>query len=168
MNVPHAPASSAYYGCVTRGWASLSSRIKGRTPMPYAIIQKASHFLFRDVFVYKTSDTWKKTREFALRFLIYKMPDTLRSAIFIEFLKLGEGCGIFYGKKKCTLRYIFIGKKKCTFRNSFKYRKRETFCHIFVCKKQCTLRYVYIYIIHSIVLIPNHKRTYDQNNQTEK
>ena len=36
--------------------------------------------------------------------------------------------------------------------------------YILVSKKQFTFLYVFIYIIYSVVLIPNYKCTYDQSN----
>ena len=48
-------------------------------------------FALREVFIYKKPETSKKARQFALRFLINKKPDTLRFAIFMKFLKLAEG-----------------------------------------------------------------------------
>ena len=44
----------------------------------------------------KNPDTSKKTRQFGLRFFIYKKPDTLRYAIFHRFFEFGGGGRHFY------------------------------------------------------------------------
>ena len=62
----------------------------------------------------------------------------------------------FYIEKKCTLRYVAIYKEPYTMR------------YILISKKQYTFIYVYVYIIYGGVLIPNYKRTYDQNDHIEK
>ena len=73
--------------------------------LEFLYIQKSRHFALQDVFIYKNPDTSKKSRQFALFFLIQN-PDTLLYAIFMEFLKQAEGGeegGIFINKKPCTL-----------------------------------------------------------------
>ena len=46
-------------------------------------------------FYIKNPDTSKKARQFALRFLIYKNPDTLRYIIFHVIIEIGGGGGAF-------------------------------------------------------------------------
>ena len=120
--------------------------------LKFAFIYFKKYDIFSSVtFLYTKSPTLrKKARQFALSFFIYKNPDTLRYAVFMEFLKLLEG-GAFLYTKKCTLRYIFISKKYCTFCYVFTYNNPDTLRHIFICKKQCTLCHVFIYIIFNIL-----------------
>ena len=64
--------------------------------------------MLRDIFIYKTPDTSKKARQFALRFFIYKKPETLRYAIFLGSFKIvGEG-GNFLYKKNNVLFVTFL------------------------------------------------------------
>ena len=66
-------------------------------------IQKALHFPFRDVLIYKELPYTKIWTLCVTRF-------------FIEFLKLAEGGTCFKRKRKFTLHYSFIFKKLCTLR----------------------------------------------------
>ena len=84
-------------------------------------------------------------------FYIYKNPDTLRYAIFMEILKFAKGWGHFYIQKHCTLRYIFISKIQCTFRYVIIDKNSYTLHHILICKKQRSLRYVFISKFNRIV-----------------
>ena len=71
-------------------------------------------------FRYEKPDTSKKAGQFALCFLTYRCPDTLRYLILNWTFEIFGGGGIFTCKNQCTLRYIFICKKQCTFRYVFK------------------------------------------------
>ena len=104
---------------------------KSRQFLLRCYIQKARHFTLRDFpwkfwswYLYTKNMTlcvtWRfytqkiqtlRKKHDNLRYVFkYKNPDTLRYAIFMEFLKLAEWGGHLYIKKK-TLRYILYAKK---------------------------------------------------------
>ena len=81
--------------------------------LAFIYIQKACHFALCAVFIYRSIDNSKKSRQFTLRLYIYKNPDTLCYAIFHGIFEIGGGGGgpHFYKQKHCTLRSNFICKK---------------------------------------------------------
>ena len=74
---------------------------------------------------------------------------------------------IFYMQKNasCVISYL---QNTMHFVLRFYIQQAGQFPLHFLCKKQCTLFYAYIYIVHGIVLIPNHKCMYDQSNHIDK
>ena len=112
----------------------------GQTFQP-SYIKKAWHFALRDVFIYKKTDTSKKARQFALRFFIYKKPDTLRYAIFHGIFEIVGGWRAFLWTKSNGLCVKYLYAKKMHFPLCFYKQKAETLRHICICKKQCILRY---------------------------
>ena len=66
-------------------------------------IQKAWHFVLRDIFIYKNPDTSQKARQFAVRFYIQNR-DTLRFVIYHWIFEIRGGGGIFISKKQCIFR----------------------------------------------------------------
>ena len=92
-------------------------------------IQKAKNIVKQ--FRYKNPDTFKKVRQFSLRF-IYKKLHTLRYAIFMKILNLA-----FIYKKHDTLRYVtFLYTKSWTLR-----KKQDNLPYVFIYKNLNTLRY---------------------------
>ena len=59
------------------------------------IFKKVWHFPLREL-LYTKSMTLRKNQDKLRYVFVYKSQDTLRYAIFIEFLKLAEGGGHFY------------------------------------------------------------------------
>ena len=96
-------------------------------------IQKALHFVLHKVFIYKEPDPSQKARQFALRF-IYKNPDTLFYAIFIEFLELAEGVGHLYIQKIAhfALHFYMQNIALCAM---FLHTKSQTLCVTFYTQK---------------------------------
>ena len=66
--------------------------------LAFIYIQKAWHFVLRDVFIYKKPDTSQKSRQFALRFFYTKSLTLCFTQFFMKVLKLTEG-GRFYTQK---------------------------------------------------------------------
>ena len=77
--------------------------------LEFIYIQKAWHFVLRDVFIYKKPDTSQKSRQFALRFFYTKSLTLCFTQFFMKVLKLTEG-GRFYTQKimQFALHYIHI------------------------------------------------------------
>ena len=95
-------------------------------------IQKAWHFVLRDVFIYKKFDTSQKARQFAIRFYIQKFGTFALHDFSLNFWNLRRGWDIYVLKKQCTLCEIFILQKQCTLR------------YVAICKEPDTIRYILI------------------------
>ena len=98
-----------------------------------AFIYKNHDTLRYVMFLYTKSQTLRKNKD-NLRY-VFMYP------ILMEFLKLAEGVGHFYMKKKHFPLHLYI-RKQCTLRYVVIYKNTETLRYMFICKKQCTLRYV--------------------------
>ena len=130
-------------------------------------IQKAWHFALRDIFIYKKLGTSQKARQFAIRFYIQKSGSFALRNFSLNFWNLRRGGGILLKKIMYFALHFYI-EKQFTLRYVAMYKEPDTMRYILISKKQYTFHYVYIYIIYSVVLIPNYKRTYDQSYQIQK
>ena len=92
----------------------------------------------------------------------------MRYAVFHWIFEICGGGGHLFIEKQCTLRDICILKNNALCVTLIYIQKQDTMRYILISEKQYTFLYVYIYIIYSVVLIPNYKRTYDQSDQIEK
>ena len=130
-----------------------------------AFIYKKLNILRYVTFLHKKSLALRKNKNNLCYVFIYKNVGHFALGDFHGILKLSEGGGISISKKQFTLRCI-LSSKNNSLCITFLYNKKPvTLCHIFICKKRCTLRYDFISKIHSILLITNYKRTYDQSDQ---
>ena len=103
--------------------------------MAFIYIQKACHFSFRDVYIYKKPNTSKKARQFELRCFMHKKTDTLRYAIFMEFLKLAEVGGHFYKQKTMHFALNLYMQKTIHFTLRFYIQKALHFASHFYMQK---------------------------------
>ena len=129
-------------------------------------IQKSWHFVLCLV-LYTNSQSLRKNQDNLYYVFVYKKTDTLCYAIFEGTFEICKGGKGLY-TKKCTLRYIFIYKNNAICVTFYTHKKPDTLHYIFMSKEQCTFRYVFISKIYLLVLIPNFKQTYYQNNQIDK
>ena len=95
-------------------------------------IQKAWHFVLREVFIYKKPDNFQKARPFPLHCYIQRFGHfALRNFLLNlwNWMRVGD---FLNAKKECTLCYIFICKK-------------NSLCVMFYIKKSLTLWATFLY-----------------------
>ena len=130
-------------------------------------IQKARYFVLLD-FKIKKSQTLRKKEDNLCFVFMFKNPDTLHYAIFIEFLKLAEG-GAFLHLKNNALCFTLIYWKNNALCATFYIQKSGHYAlHFYMQKTMHFDLRLYQYNLSCIVLIPSYKRTYDQSDQIEK
>ena len=89
-------------------------------------------------FLYAKSQTLQKKQDKFCYFFIYKKPDTLRHAIFMECLGIGVGEGIFINKNN-ALCVKLVYAKQHAFSITFLSTKRLTLCVTFLSAKNKAL-----------------------------
>ena len=121
--------------------------------MAFIYIQKALNLALRDILTYKNPDTSKKARKFALRFWLYKKPDTFPYAIFHGILEIGGGGGAFLLTKN-IICVKFAFPKMNVLCVTFFYTKSHKLCVLFLYPKNnflCVTLYIYnlVYLFFS-------------------
>ena len=95
-------------------------------------------------FLYTKIQTLRKKQDNLRSVFMFKNPDTLHQAIFIEFLEFAEGGGIFT-LKNSSLCVTFLYLKNNALCLTFYIQKARHYAlYFYMCKKNCTLRYVFI------------------------
>ena len=135
--------------------------------LAFIYMQKSWHFALHDVFIYKNPDTSKKSRQYALRFFIYKKLTLCVMQFFLEFFKLVEG-GVW--TKNSVLCVKLLYSKNNALSVTFLYTKTLTLCVTFLYAKNNTICVTFLYLKFIIyyIIIPNYKRPYNQSDQIDK
>ena len=116
-------------------------------------IQKAWHFELRDVFIYKTTDTLQKARNFALQFYIQKSGHFVLHNFSLNFWNKRSGGENFYMQKIMHFALHFYMQKTQHSALRFYMKNAWHFALYFIRKKKLFALH-YICKIYLIVLIP--------------